>query len=303
MKSAVVAAIVIAAAGVTLPAPQTLASVYADLPASACTVSSELVLTVEGAPVAIVGATAGPHPVSAVVLADTSPSMPQVPLETIAKRVAQMAQPVDRFRVATFGPKFLISTTTLVNQNAASRAVREVAQAKDGQRGPSPLWDAIHESVAVRPPGSVHVEIVFTDARSTGNDLSFVEVHDEVTRTGTVLVAVGATDDALPRVGTMLANGRNDPLRTLARDSAGDYMEYTRPKEAPPLRFLVDSIQNVRQRCRLDFVPPIAGGARQRLTVTVAGRTVRAPIRVPDLSVRKPSPAATPDRARLSPPR
>ena len=115
-----------------------LTSIYVDLPAAQCQASERLMLKIDDAPVPIARATPGPHPVSAVLLFDTSPSMLAQPLEAIARRMALTVQPADRFVLGTFSPKVVFSNTALTSQDAASRAAREVGQKQVGQGGPSP---------------------------------------------------------------------------------------------------------------------------------------------------------------------
>jgi len=277
MRFQAAAVVVAVAAHLPTAGKQKLSSIYVDMPATQCVASSDLLLKIDGAPVPISRATRGPHPLSAVLVIDTSPSMPRLAVvEEIAKRISMAARPADRFRLATFGPKILISTTLLANEESAKRAAREVTQAKESQRGPSPLWDAMYQSVAVRAPDGIHVVMVLTDARSTGNDRSFAEVYDEITRTGTVVLAVGVADEALPGGSNMVAVGRNDALRKLAVDSAGEFTEIN-----VAYRFLADRLDNIRHRCRLDFAPPAGDGAHQRLSLTASGVAVRAPVRIP----------------------
>ena len=147
-----------------------LTSVYVDLPPAQCQASGRLMLKIDDAPVPIARATPGSHPVTVVLLFDTSPSMLAQPFEAIARRMSLTVQPSDRFVLGTFSPKVVFSKTVLNSQDAASRAAREVGQKQAGQGGPSPLWDALYDSVSVQSSPGVRAVVVFTDARSTGND-------------------------------------------------------------------------------------------------------------------------------------
>jgi hypothetical protein len=109
-----------------------LTSVYVDLSSDRCQTSGGLVLTIDDAPVAITRATPGPHPVSAVLLFDTSPSMLVQPIEAIARHMSRTVPPADRFVVGTFSPKVVFSKTTLTSEDAASRAA-QVSQKQVGQ--------------------------------------------------------------------------------------------------------------------------------------------------------------------------
>ena len=258
-----------------------LTSIYVDLPATQCQASDRLVLKVDDAPVPIARATPGPHPVSAVLLFDTSPSMLAQPLEAIARRMSLTVQPPDRFVVGTFSPRLVFSKTALTSQGAASRAAREVGQKQVGQGGPSPLWDALYESVSMQASSGIRAVVVFTDARSSGNDRGYADAHDQFMRAGASVIVVGVGDDALPRNSNMLAVGRNDALRRLASDTAGFYMELSRAKSAPPYEYLVEGLRNLRHRCRLDVDLPFTGNAPLRLSLTSAGVAVRAPVRMP----------------------
>lgn len=258
-----------------------LTSVYIDLPPDRCQTSAGLVLKIDDAPVPITRATPGPHPVSAVLLCDTSPSMLAQPIDAIARRVSLTVQPSDRFVVGTFSPKVLFSTTALTSQDAANRAAREVSQKQIGQGGPSPLWDALYESGALPAPTGVRAVIVFTDARSSGNDRGFTDAYDQLMRGGAAVVAVGVGDDALLRNSVMHVIGRNDALRKLADDTAGFYTEISGAKSAPPYAYLVESLRNIRHRCRLEVELPATGNAPLRLSLTSAGVALRTPLRMP----------------------
>ena len=258
-----------------------LTSVYVDLPAAQCLASDRLMLKIDDAPGLVVRATPGPHPVSAVLLFDTSPSMLAQPLEAIARRMSLTAQPPDRFVLGTFSPKVVFSKAVLTSQDAASRAAREVGQKQVGQGGPSPLWDALYESVSMQSSPGVRAVVVFTDARSTGNDHGYAEAHDQFMRAGASIIVVGVGDDALPRTSNMYVTGRNAALRKLADETAGFYMELSRAKSAPPYEFLVESLRNLRHRCRLEVERPSTRNVPLLLSLTSAGVAVRAPLRMP----------------------
>jgi len=259
-----------------------LTSIYVDLPAGRCQASVELVLKVDERDVAIKRATPGPHPVSAVLLFDTSPSMLAQPIDAIARRIARTVQSPDRLILGTFSPKVVFSRTALTSQDAASQATREVSQKQVGHGGPSPLWDALYDSVAMPAPAGIRVVVVFTDARASGNDRGYADVQDLFARAGAAAVVVALGDDALPRNSNMQVIGRNDALRRLASDSAGHYTELTRANSAPPYAFLVESLRNLRYRCRLEIERPSGLNTARRLSLTWAGVSVRAPARVPD---------------------
>jgi hypothetical protein len=255
-------------------------SIYVDLQADRCAASPELVLQIDSTPASISRVTKGPHPVSAVVLFDTSPSMPLVPVENIARRMSLTAQPDDRFVMGSFGPKVMFAKAVFTDQGSASRAVREVTQKRTGQGGPSPLWDALYESASMQMSAGSRAVVVFTDARASGNDKGFAEAYDQLTFAGVAVIAVGVGDDALPRNSNMYAAGRNDALRKLAKDTTGFYTELSTAKSAPPYAFLVDSLRNIRHRCRIDFALPAGDRAVHRLTLTSANVPVPAPLRI-----------------------
>lgn len=206
--------------------------------------------------------------------------MPLMPVENIVRRMSLTAQPNDRFVMGSFGPKVMFATATLIDQGSASRAVREVTQKKIGQGGPSPLWDALYDSVSLHTSAGVRAVVVFTDARSSGNDRSLAETYDQLMFAGVAVVAVGVGDDALPRNSNMYAAGRNDALRKLATDTTGFYAEQSTMKSAPPYGYLVDSLRSIRHRCRIDFALPSGDRAEHRLTLTSAGVPVPAQLRI-----------------------
>jgi hypothetical protein len=258
-----------------------LTSVYVDLPAAQCQASDRLMVKIDDAPVPIARATPGPHPVSAVLLFDTSPSMLVQPLEAIARRLSLTVQPPDRFVLGTFSPKVLFSKTVLNSQDAASRAAREVGQKQVGQGGPSPLWDALYESASMQASTGIRAVVVFTDARSSGNDRGYADAYDQFVRAGAAVIVVGVGDDALPRNSNMYVIGRNDALRKLADDTAGFYTELIGAKSPPPYEYLVEGLRNLRHRCRLEVDLHSTGNAPLRLSLTSAGVVVRAPVRMP----------------------
>jgi hypothetical protein len=203
------------------------------------------------------------------------------PIEAITRRMTRTTQAPDRFILGTFSPKIVFSTTVLTSEDAASRAAHEVSQKQVGQGGPSPLWDALYESVSMPAAAGIRAVIVFTDARASGNDRGYSDVYDQFARTGAAVVVVALGDDALPRNSNMQVIGRNDALRRLAADTAGFYMELTRAKNAPPYEFLVEGMRNLRHRCRLEVERPSGLSSVYRLSLTSAGVPVRAPVRAP----------------------
>ena len=77
----------------------------------------------------------------------------------------------------------------------------------------------------------------------------------------------------------MRAVGRNDGILRLVDGSGGSYVELNKPKDTP-VHFLAAFVDHVRNRHRLDFVPPVRDGALHRISVTMRGRPVRAPARM-----------------------
>ena len=248
-------------------------SIYVDDPSFSSGARSDAYqLAVDGVSVPIARVVAGPHPVSAVVLLDASSSAAIVSASDAARRLAGAARDGDAIRIGTFAKKILLSRPFGHSEASAAAAAREVNQ----RDGPSPLWDAIYTSVnAVAGFTGVRAVLVFTDAMSTGNDHAFSDVEGLVATSGVIVSAVGVGDDALRFGSTMRAVGRNGALRRLADGSGGLYYELQKRSESPIYR-LAGMLDQMRKQYRIDFVPPVRDGAVHRVSVTRAGRPVRA---------------------------
>ena len=235
-------------------------------------------VSVDGVSVPVVRLTGGPHPISAVVLFDTSPSTANanVSLPDAARRLAKGVLDDDTLRIGTFGSRILLSPPLGRLETAAPAAAREVAQ----QGGPSPLWDAMHASVkAVAQAAGLRAVLVFTDAMATGNDHAFSEIEEIVLASGVIVSAVGISDVALARASSIHAVGRNDALRRIAEGSGGAFIELKSRTDSPTY-LLTGMVDQMRKRYRIDFVPPVRDGAVHQISVTSAGRPIGAPIRI-----------------------
>ncbi len=231
-------------------------------------------LAVDGVPVPIARVVTGPHPVAAVVLFDASSSAAPVSVSDAARRFAERARDGDAVRVGTFAKKILLSQP--FGRAEAAAAVRDVNQ----RDGPSPLWDAIYASVdAVAGSTGVRAVLVYTDAMSTGNDHGFSEIEAHVAASGVIVSAVGVGDDALHVNSSMRAVGRNDAVRRLVEGSGGLYREVQRRSESP-ITWLTGMLDQMRNQYRVDFVPPVRDGAVHRVSITIAGRPLRATTRI-----------------------
>ena len=231
-------------------------------------------LAVDGVSVPIARVVTGPHPVSAVVLFDASSSAATVSASDAAQRLAGGARDGDAIHVGTFAKKILLSQPFGQSAAAATAAASEV----DQRGGPSPLWDAIDASVnAVAGSTGVRAVLVFTDAMATGNDRGFSDVEEVVATSGVIVSAVGVGDAALPA--SMRAVGRNDAIRRLVEGSGGLYFELEKPSDSPIDR-LTGMLDQLRKRSRIDFVPPVRDGAVHRVSLTLAGRPIRAATRI-----------------------
>ena len=112
--------------------------------------------------------------------------------------------------------------------------------------------------MAAGSPGLQSV-IIFTDAMPTASDRRFDDVQAEALRRGVVVSAVVAGDKVLPPSRVQI-HGRTEAMRRLVEETGGDYRELEQRTDAPA--FIFDFLLNkLRDRCRLDFVPPVVDGA------------------------------------------
>lgn len=250
-------------------------ALYVDAPSSSL-VGRDYTVTVDDVRVPATTVSRGPQPLSVIVLLDVSDSMRLGPAVEIGK-LGGVARPGDTIRVGTFADRVVIGSTPIVDGASARRAAREVTQTG----GASPLWDAIGAGVeALRGAGGLRVVVVFSDALPTGNDRSFDETYDIVVQSGVMVSALGIGDDALRFSSQMLVMGRNAKLRRLALDTGGEYGELRDPKAEPdvPSRLLIDQLNRLRTRTRLELLPPARDGAVHRVSVALDGRPIVGPV-------------------------
>jgi hypothetical protein len=265
-------------------------SIYVDVSPRSCSANAAaLVLTVDGTRVPVVNAIPAPQPLSTVALFDRSGSVLQMPIENplkipfeqTARGLVRAIRKGDNVRLGTIGSKVLFSSTNLTDEGTAIKAAREVSQASQRTLSgePSPIWDALYESfgVARGSPGLPSV-IIFTDGMPTASDRRFDDVQAEALRRHAVVSAVVAGDKVLPPSRVQI-HGRTEAMRRLVEETGGDYRELDRRTDTPAFVFNV-LLNNLRERCRLDFVPPVVDDVEHRISVTLGGRPVRAPARL-----------------------
>lgn len=262
-------------------------SIYVESPTSWWSVSSRppvFLLQVDGMPVEILRAVAGPQTIAAVMLFDVSGSMSdldrqmqpvgQLDLDRAAKRLAGVSHPEDRFHIGTIGSKIAIAKTLLLDPKSAPKAAAEVKQ----RGGPSPLWDAIDAGLtAIASEPGLHAIMVNSDGQAAGNDISAEEILARAQRAGVSISAVGVSDDALPewRQRSMIQIiGRNDRLLRLVRETGGWYLELKDPKQLAVEDFAW-ILNHLRKSYRLDFVPPTSDGRLHEISVTSGGQPVK----------------------------
>jgi hypothetical protein len=220
--------------------------------------------------------TRGPQALSVIVLYDVSHSMRPGSLDPVTRRIAGRVRPGDTVRLGTFADRILIGSTPLADRASATKAAGEVTQTG----GASPLWDALCVSVdALREAEGLRAVVVFSDGLATANDRGIDEAYEIATRSGVIVSVVGVADSALRVSSQMEIIGRNDALRRLARDTGGRYAELRSPGD-DPLPLVVSALNDLRDRARLEFAPPVRDGAVHRVSVTVGGRAVPAPVRL-----------------------
>jgi len=246
---------------------------FIDAPSSSAD-ASEYVVAVDDVVVSATRVTRGPQLLSAIVLHDVSTSLRRGPFEPAARRIADNVRPGDNVRLSTFADRILISAGPIIDRNSANKAVREVSQ----EGGASPLWDAICASVeAIRHADGLRAIVVFSDGQATANDHGFAETLEIVARSGVIVSAVGLSDDALRVPSQMQVVGRNDGLQRLARDSGGGYAQL-RAALHEPYSLIISDLNDLRDRTRLEFVPPVQDGAIHRVSVTLRGRPIHGPV-------------------------
>jgi hypothetical protein len=265
-------------------------SIYVDVLPRACSANgAELALTVDGARVPVANAIPGPQPLSVVTLFDRSGSVLALPLanenslkmDQTVRGLIRAIRTSDNLRLGTIGNKVLFSSTNVTDDATAMRAAREVSQqSQRSLRGdPSPIWDGLYESFGIAA-GSLGLQsvIIFTDAMPTASDRRFDDVQAEVVRRGVVISAVVTGDKMLPASRVQI-HGRTEAMRRLVEETGGDYREVERRTDN--LAFIFNFLlNNLRDRCRLDFAPPVVDGLEHRISVTSQGRPVRAPARL-----------------------
>lgn len=250
-------------------------AIYVDAPRSSL-VEQDYTVTVDDMRVPVTTVRRGPQPLSALVLLDVSDSLRLGPMVEIG-RLGGVARRGDIIRVGTFADRVVIGSTAIVDGASAKQAEREVTQTG----GASPLWDAICASVdALRGAGGLRVVVVFSDALPTGNDRSVDETYDVVVHSGVMISVLGIGDDGLRFSSQMQVIGRNDNLRRLAHDTGGEYDELRDPRAEldVPARMLIDQVNRLRARTRLEFLPPVRDGAVHRVSVAVGGRSIAGPV-------------------------
>jgi hypothetical protein len=119
--------------------------------------------------------------------------------------------------------------------------------------------------------------VAFSDGQATANERGIEETHEMAIRSGVIISVVGLSDNALRNGSQMQVIGRNDGLRSLARDTGGRYSEL-RSHQKDPVMLIVDALRDLRGRVRLEFVPPVRDGAIHRVSIMFRGLPVHEPV-------------------------
>lgn len=291
----VAAAIVHEPAGVTQTAPAT-ASVYAairDRRVDPLT-TDEITVLIDGRPQRVVSCTAGPHPLTIIVLLDESTSMHMTAgragrgvrvtrlmrsFDRLARELPSALDAADRVRIASFGARILIGPEIDRDPKPLGQAFEDVYQGP----GPSPLWDALDRSLATLEPASGRRAIIaLTDGQASGNDKGFDDVMARVSRSDIAVHAIGMPSSPLPE----LVDGAHMRLQALAAESGGTF----NPAGVNQRGLIVPAndmgkstsgtvagiVREMRQHYRIEFVPDVHDDQLHALEVRSRDTTVRA---------------------------
>jgi VWFA-related protein len=244
----------------------------------------------DGRPVPIQSFSAGPRPVSGVVLVDASASVPATvngPSGFFARAVEESFVPSlamgDRIRIGSFARGFTLSPEFTVARGPLVDAARRALDVPDEDRyGPSPLWDAIDAAVTAleSEPGRRAIFVV-TDGKSTGNSRALPGVLRHATQFDTAVCFIEEGPTTVFRQSTVTPS-RATPeavLRDIADQtgclSVADGLANLGRAAATgaPLfktgHLLAELLEAARMTYVLGFTPPVADDAEHKLEVRV----------------------------------
>jgi hypothetical protein len=140
----------------------------------------------------------------------------------VIRAITDHLDPTAQVRVATFGDRFLISPAWL-------RAPDELLEVFNGimqSGGPSPIWDAIHETVGALEgfPGT-RVVLLISDGRASGNVRGFQEAFARVRSSGVIFYVAALDASYNRRINEDRSADPTERLRALARATGGAYGE------------------------------------------------------------------------------
>ena len=160
------------------------------------------------------------------------------------------------------------------------RQLRSAVSLPEAERtGPSPLWDAVNESLTMlRGREPRRAVLLVTDGQATGNRLSLAEVADRAIADGVAInvVFTGASGMIRQTRGTAAAVHPDRPLVRLATATGGYYA--ARPDQtlqAAPVDALRNAARGMRTVYRVEFMAPVTPGFQQ-LVVTMRDPRHRA---------------------------
>jgi len=172
---------------------------------------SDFGVRVDGQSVRIRSVSAGPQPVSAVVLFDASASVGLQPardkerIEAFESSFSVHLRETDRVRVGTFAGDIWLSPKLTGARADLAGQVRLAYSSlpAESRYGPSPLWDSIGKAIdALQADRGRHFVIAVTDGRSTGNVHSRSEIIRKAVTFDTALcfiVAPVIPDTGIPQ--------------------------------------------------------------------------------------------------------
>ena len=235
--------------------------------------SDEVSVRVSGKPVALTELSQPRHPVSAVVILDTSASMKvNAPaMFDFAAEFLSRLEPQDRAKVGGFNDHMHLSS------GFSSSTDELVAQLKVLPRGQTtPFFDALIAGAdALKDERGQRIILVLTDGEDSASKASFAAALNSLHAHGVTVYGVGVESVWIRGANVMRTRPHRD-LKRIVEESGGGYIELTKRVD---VKTAIDEIfEALRGHYLMTLASPIPDGKMHTLEVTTtrAGVTLRA---------------------------
>jgi hypothetical protein len=243
----------------------------------------QLRVAVDGRDVPVLSVAAA-GPVAVVVIFDLTTSVNmnwqwrRGELNSAGKRLVDRLRPGDRGRIGAIGTTLLVNPRFTADKATLETALQRALNRPDDEiQGPSPIWDALWETIeALGQEQGRRAIVLVSDGRATGNVRGLDEV---VAQANAYDVAIGVINE--DQHTSALSTGSPAPLlQRLAARTGGGYTEDTSTRVSGKSRALMERLLVEFQGSWAVTFEVEADGRMHELNVTTANSRLRARARL-----------------------